>query len=140
MDFSYYVLWMLLLVISFYDWTSYRIPNQYLICIVLSRVVWMGLFQENLHGFLSGFLFMLLIVLCISLFIRKGIGMGDKKLFLALSLYLPIEKQLLFLFLSFFLAACYAIVLRLRIHEKKLIPLAPFVTIAFLIFLLKGEL
>lgn len=106
-------------LICFFDYSQRRIPNIFVFLLFLTGIV-EGYLQNGFAAigeylWKAGFIFLFLY-----LFFRIGaLGAGDVKLLCAVSGYIPAEKLLPFLLLSFCLAAVFA--LFAMVYQKKLV-------------------
>lgn len=144
----YYFLAVGLLCLAIIDLRKRIIPNRILLIMLGMRGIFLIaeaiLYPEYIWNFvisiMSGSL-LAMIILFIAYFIgKKGMGMGDIKMFGVIGCYMGPTAVIGTMFFSFFLAAIYSIFLLImkRIGTKDEIPFAPFAYIGMLIAGLVG--
>ena len=147
-EFIFYLLLIYsLIVISFIDFDLHLILNKNLLVLLIMAVLLNALFkivdwQEGLIGLLTGGGILLLFsFLGKSLFKKESMGMGDVKFAAVLGFFLGWEWVVVVLYCGFVLALLYSVFRNLiRNSEKsRYIPMAPFFSLATLLFIFYGE-
>ncbi len=126
--------------VAWKDWKYRKISNRSLFFLLCMKILLLSLdciflktyILEGWKAALEGMVFSSAMFFLFYLFIRKGIGAGDVKLFAVLGFYMGSWKLCITAFLSFLISAIYGIwgVARKGKNIKQEIPLAPFVLIA----------
>ena len=131
------------------DILEYRIPNKLILLGLIERIVILifeAIFNFNnlLYTIMNegiAFVFVLIISVICLLITHGGLGMGDVKLLLIISLFLGIEGMCYSVFLSVFFTFIIAIIFLLtkKKSKKDFLPFAPFVLLGtFVSFILTG--
>lgn len=124
---------LLMIITSWTDIRERQIPLSCLCGVLVINAVHSLFFYGNLITWAAGLLLTLLLM-GFRLIKRDAIGTGDILLLGVLISTLPIEKILMFLFLSFFCSSITGILLVLvkRGSKSIVIPMAPCITLAFI--------
>lgn len=100
----------ILIVISMIcDVKSYKIPNVCIVMLLSLAVVNMVSVTGMEEAVKRAGVMLVVFITGYPFFCFRMVGAGDIKLLMALTLYIPVEKVVYFLFFSFILAAVYAI-------------------------------
>ena len=137
-----------LIVIGYIDWKEGIIPNQMvltgiifwavlsLIEIFIAHTMWQKLLFFSLigGGFCGG------ILLLVAIITKGALGMGDVKMFFVIGLLYGLSNTYTILFFTILVMAIVSIFLLAmkKVTKKTAVPMAPFVTIGFLINVLMG--
>lgn len=121
------LLFIITIILSYYDLLEHRLPN----CLVLGLLS-LAVMRDPVRA-LAAFP-ALLVMGSLYLLSRGSLGLGDVKLYAALSAYLGVAKMLPLFGLSFLLAGVISLVLILKNGTtKQVIPFGPFLCLAALL-------
>lgn len=121
----------ILLNISFIDYKHEIIPNKLVLPIfiiaVINVLINVTLYKSLLFGGLFAFVF------CFIIYKLSGMGGGDVKLLISLSLLIGFNNAFLLFLISFLLGSIYGVakVIRKKATFKSVVPFGPFISIAF---------
>ena len=129
------VLMALLWPIAYTDFTTYRIPNLFVVSGLLARVIVLaaelifareGILATILTEMIASLILFLVAALC-AVVVKNSIGGGDMKLFLVMGLFLGLQGTWSAMFLSLIVSFVIAIVLLItkKKSRKDVIPFGP---------------
>lgn len=126
---DYHLALSILLIGAIVDIKTYKIPNYIVLSIFL-----LGLIKLKCN---IEFNFIMSLVVIIFLFVlanfKNLIGMGDIKLFISLLIYLGGERFILLMLILSVLLFFFSIFIIVKRSDLKKIPLAPFITISYVL-------
>lgn len=144
----YYVLMYTVCYLACVDIKKQIVPNRILLGLLLVRALLLIpellLYPAYIGGFLLasvlGAVLGMAVLFVGNIICKKGMGLGDIKLFGVIGCYVGPEAVLFVLFFSLFLAAIYSIILLLgkKIGAKDEIPFVPFVFAGLIVTCLLG--
>lgn len=142
------ILYGIVLLCALIDWKTKIIPNKILLAGLGIRIVIYIIEGILLRGEIryelvdQGIALLLVIVLVIfSLLCKKGIGMGDIKLFALIAIYTGAFCTYSVLFVSVFLGAVIGVVLMVGMHKDKKTTIAfgPFILLGYMLAMFVGS-
>lgn len=142
------ILYAVIMISAWIDYKSKRIPNKILLSALIIRLglyipeyIYMRneFFPELIN---EGFALLLsLLLIGVSIILKKGIGMGDIKLFAVIALYTGAFFTYSVLFVSVLAGAVIGMVMILGFHrdKKTAIPFGPLVLLGYIVAALVGS-
>lgn len=134
-----------LVPIGYEDYKEKRIPNRWLLALIIIRAILFGVesvlypafIWENVKFILFGAAVNGIILFLAYVISRHSIGVGDVKLFIVLGMYLGTGRTYLILLSALIIAACYGVVKvwRKSMTTKDEMAFAPFVAIGTVLIL-----
>jgi leader peptidase (prepilin peptidase)/N-methyltransferase len=146
----YFLLAILLLMITIIDIKKYIIPNKLIILGVIIAIFFNLFFRIiNIKDMILGSTIcgggMLIFTYIVEFIVKKEVmGGGDIKLFAMLGLFLGLKGTIITMILSIYVGAIYGIlvILKSKIKREKynsIIPYGPFISIAAWVYMFYGE-
>lgn len=126
----YYLVIMILVPLSVYDFETYKIPNHMNYIFLFT-----GLYLTNFQYFEVFYDVLIILVLHLVYFLfRESIGYGDIKLFTVITLITPVDFFLYTVLFTYLVGGAFVVLIQLiKNNSLEKVPLVPFITNAIII-------